>query len=126
MNAISKLAATAALLTFSASAIASGTESYGGTYKKVDRLYEEGKANYYATDSSGQRARYCVKTEDALEKVSRKSLKSFAGTSAAELSSNLVRCEQPDAALASIMGDDQASALMYYLNKRYRLNLYGS
>ncbi|MBX2869125.1 MAG: hypothetical protein KTR18_10645 [Acidiferrobacterales bacterium] len=120
--------ATVLLFAASATAFSSGTESYGTAYKtkKVDQLYEKGKASYYAKDTNGQRLRYCVKTDENVQKVSRKSLKTFAGTSETELTNNLVSCDSPDSKITSIVDSEQVSAMVYYLNKRYRLNLYGS
>jgi len=139
MKLISKIATASLLVVFSAGIYASGSEFYGSsgsTYgskkiaksykKKVDQLYEKGKARYYATNSNGQRTRYCVRKEDAVESVSRRSLKDFRGTSEATLKSNLVQCDLPEQTLAASLESDQATALVYYLNKRYRLGLYGS
>ncbi len=139
-----KIATASMLLAFSAGVYASGSEFYGSkssygssstfsskkiakSYKKeVDQLYEKGKARYYATNSNGQRTRYCVRKENAVESVSRRSLKDFRGTSEAAVKSNLVLCDLPEQNIASTLENDQATALVYYLNKRYRLGLYGS
>jgi len=138
MKLISKIATASLLVAFSAGLHASGSEFYGSSSsygsnkvaksykKKVDQLYEKGKARYYATNSTGQRTRYCVKKEDSVESVSRRSLKDFRGTSEDTLKSNLVHCDLPEETIASSLENDQATALVYYLNKRYRLGLYGS
>ena len=124
--ALSALATVAMLATNLT--MASGSGDYGGNsgYVRIDRLYEAGKAQYYAPDTSGQRIRYCVKDGDLISKVSRKTLRSFSGTSADELSSSLYHCDQPETSISETLQGDQLKAVVYYLNKRYRLGLYGT
>ncbi len=126
-----RIPAFAAAILFAVSAVsfASGTGDYGqeGLYqKKVDTLYEEGKSYYYARGENGKRIDYCIKNGDRLERVSRRSLKQFVNTSAEELSAHLCDCDQPEKMIDGRLDDRQLTAVIYYLNKRYRLSLYSS
>lgn len=121
--------ATAILFAVSAVAFASGTGDYGqeGLYQNnVDTLYEEGKSYYYARGDDGKRIDYCIKKGDQLERVSRRSLKQFVNTSADELSAHLCDCDEPGKMIDGRLDDRQLGAVIYYLNKRYRLSLYSS
>ncbi|MGI9319599.1 MAG: hypothetical protein ACR2QW_19880 [bacterium] len=118
-----------ALITCTGVSNASGTGDYGQDslfQTNVDNLYEEGKSYYYARGEGGKRVDYCIRNGDQLDKVSRRSLKPFQNTSAAELSAHLCDCEQPDQMIDGQLNDRQISAVIYYLNKRYRLSLYSN
>lgn len=121
--------AAAVLFAGSTVSLASGTGDYGqeGLYQnKVDTLYEEGKTYYYGRGDDGKRIDYCIKKGDQLERVSRRSLKQFVNTSADELSAHLCDCDEPEKMIDGQLDDRQLSAVIYYLNKRYRLSLYSS
>jgi len=91
---------------------------------RIDRLYEKGKNYFHASNVDGERLKYCVRDGDQATRVSRKSLKQFQKTSLELLSDSLVNCDQPENLIASHLAPDQMTAVLYYLDKRYRLSLY--
>ena len=111
-------------LFFAASVSASGG---GGGYstggKQVDRQYELGKSYYKSRQADGSRLAYCVKTENDLKKLSRRSVKPFKFGSAAKFANSLHNCDNPEQKIADLVGNEQGRAILHYLNKRYKLQL---
>lgn len=130
----------AALVTFSAvsSAFASGGGGFGGggsyggsnpasTARPVDQTYETGKAIFKGRKRGEPKLSYCVLADDGNKiPVKRKSLKPFKGTSYNELANNLFDCEQPDKRINEVLSRDSFLYVVYYLNKRHKLDLRAS
>jgi len=118
-----------ALFAGASACFASGTGDYGqeGLFQtKADHFYEEGKTIFYAKGADGKPVNYCIKQAEQLERVSRRTLRQFENTSAEELSAHLRNCDQPEQMIEEQFDDRQLSAMIYYLNKRYRLSLYAN
>ncbi len=97
-----------------------------GYSKKVDQLYEKGKSYFHSSYVDGKRVEYCVTEKDSPKKISRKSLKRFHATSPDMLMAQLVHCDDPGQLVSAEVPRNQIDAIVYYLNKRYRLSLYGN
>lgn len=118
-----------ALFAGTSASFASGTGDYGQEslfQTKADHFYEQGKSIFYAKGADGNPINYCIKKAEQLERVSRRSLRQFENTSAEELSAHLRDCDQPEQMIEQQFNDRQLSAMIYYLNKRYRLSLYSN
>ncbi len=91
----------------------------------VDPLYEEGKAVYSGKTSRSQRIDYCVLVPGGSEvqKLRRKSLKSFKRSSVRDFAVSLHDCDMPERKIADVLDQADFRAVIYYLNKRYKLKL---
>ena len=100
---------------------ASGTGGSGGG--SADFLYESGKAKIKNTVIDGVRHQYCVKSDDAVNRISTSALQPFKFTDAATLKQHIVSCDAPDQTILEQLSRYNAMAVVHYLNKRYRLAL---
>jgi len=114
------------------SVYASGSGSYGGgsynnTYKQrqIDHDYETGKAIYLGRQSGVEKLSYCVKVDDEITPLKRRSVKAFKNTTYNELAQNLYNCDQPETQISTQLSRDDFLYVVYYLNKRHKLNLRG-
>ena len=91
----------------------------------VDPLYEEGKAVFNGKTSRHGKIDYCVRVPGSseVEKLRRKTLKSFKRSKVREFAESLHDCNMPDRKIAEVLGQEDFRAIIYYLNKRYRLKL---
>ncbi len=104
--------------------------SSGGAYRqnqssqnKVDKEYELGKSYYRAAQADGTRLEYCVKDGDSLKKLSRRSVKPFKSGLVSNFSDSLYNCADASVKIFDIVADEQSNAILYYLNKRFKLRL---
>ena len=100
-----------------------GTGGGGSFGDAVDRTYESGKSIYTGRKKTAPKLSYCVRVDDAVIPVKRKSLKPFKGTSFTELSKHLFRCDEPTKSIISELERTDFIHVIYYLDKRYRLKL---
>lgn len=117
---------TLCLVLASPLASASGGGGFGQSgysQKKVDEQYELGKSYYKAAQADGSRLEYCIKSDDGLKKLSRRSVKPFKKGLASTFVDNLYSCADPNQKIADAVADNQGTAILYYLNKRYKLRL---
>lgn len=120
------LTTVAIAFAMSTSALASGGGGFsGGGYsqKKVDQLYELGKSYYKSPQADGTRLKYCVRTDDDLKKLSRRSVKRFKRGPVSEFVDSLYSCADPAVKISDVVSGEQGDAVLYYLNKRYKLRL---
>ena len=108
--------------------MASGGGGFGyswgsGDQETVDQKYEAGKFYFNSAKVNGKKIWYCVKNGEEMQRLSRRSLKPFENSTTSDLSDNLYNCDQPEQLIADQINHDQVSAVVYYLNKRYRLSL---
>ena len=118
---------------FSTASFASG--AYGGAGggltggssvaqpREIDPVYEAGKAIYTGRQKGIDKINYCVKVDDQLLPVKRKTLKPYKKTSYSKLANNLFNCDQPEAQIGTQLGREDLTFVLYYLNKRHRLKL---
>ncbi len=132
-----KLAQLAAALLLSISlipsAFASGSYGGGSSYnsgriqqKQVDQVYETGKAIFLGRQRGVEKLSYCVKVDGELAPVKRRSVKAFKNTSYNELAQNMFNCDQPETKITNQLSRDNFLYVVYYLNKRHKLNLKSS
>jgi len=111
---------------FSTSASASGGGGFnqgGFSSQRIDQQYELGKSYYKSRQADGSRLEYCVQTGDGLKKLSRGSVKAYKRGTVSNFVDNLFNCADPSAKIADVVPDDQGDAILYYLNKRFKLRL---
>ena len=91
--------------------------------REVDQLYEHGKAIYLGRTPGAQKVDYCLKVDGEPRKLRRKHLRAWRGGDQLEFANALYNCKMPDElALASVRKEEIAFVL-YYLNKRFKLDL---
>ena len=90
----------------------------------VDPTYESGKSIYTGRKRGITKLSYCLKDQDAgVVKLKRKTIKQFKKSSYSELAKNLYQCDTPDSTIKSQLESKDFLHVLYYLNKRYKLNL---
>ena len=116
------------LLALSFNALASG--GFGGynssfSHRSTDHRYETGKSIFKGRHSAYRGVKTCIKdtASNKVVKLKSKHLASYKRGAASALFHNLYNCARPDQKLADFMRPRDASLLMYYLNKRYKLKL---
>ncbi|MEM7219576.1 MAG: hypothetical protein AAF515_14505 [Pseudomonadota bacterium] len=124
------------LALFAGDALASG--GYGGPlpersgsvpHREVDRVYEFGKALYQGRGGA-QKTAYCVKAPEAegsdsdkVKRIGRRSLRAWRGSDQNRFANALVDCAAPDQLALRSVDEQQIPFVLYYLNKRYKLDL---
>jgi len=114
------------LVTFSGTSLASGGGGFdtsGFSSQRIDQQYELGKSYYSANQPNGSQLQYCVKKGSELNKLSRRSVRSFKRGPASAFIDSLYNCNNPNERIADLVADDQGDAILYYLNKRFKLRL---
>ena len=94
--------------------------------QRIDQQYELGKAYFKAPMASGAKLEYCVKTDNGLQKLSRKSVKTYKRGSQSNFMDNLFSCIDPSLRIADVIPEGREDAIFYYLNKRFKLGLTNS
>ena len=97
--------------------------SFERTERVVDPTYESGKAVYTGRKHATPKLSYCLKGEEGVVKVKRKTIKQFKKSSYSELAKSLYQCDTPDSTIKSQLESKDFLHVLYYLNKRYKLNL---
>ena len=118
-----------ALLFVSASSVmASGGFSGGGIGgsappRVVDETYERGKSIFKGRADGAEKIKYCVKADGEVKKLKRSTVKPFKNASPQDFALALVDCQAPDRLAVTTMRDHQVQPMLYYLNKRFKLQL---
>ena len=94
-----------------------------GERRVVDPIYESGKAVYTGRSKSAPKLSYCIGSGEQAIKLKRKSIKQFKKTSFSELAKNLYRCDIPSETIKSQLEKRDFLHMLYYLDKRYKLQL---
>ncbi len=128
--------ASLAMLAQSSFSFASGGYSGGGgsfsrspsaaPQRQVDQTYEVGKAIFTGRAKGEPSLEYCIEVEGEKIPLKRKSVKSYRKATYNEFAKGLYRCDEPDTLIAESLTRDSLLYVVYYLNKRHRLNLRGS
>ncbi len=114
----------AVLISPLATASGGGGFGQGGfSQKKVDQQYELGRSYYKSKQADGSTLTYCLRNGDSLSKLSRKSVRPFKKGPVSAFVDNLYSCNNPDLKISELVNDDQGEAILYYLNKRFKLKL---
>ena len=98
-------------------------ESFREQQVVVDPTYESGKAVYTGRSKNAPKLQYCLRVGEETVKLKRKSIKQFKQSSYSDLAKNLYRCDVPAQAIKTELEKQQFLHVLYYLNKRYKLNL---
>ena len=111
-------------------AYASGGGGYGGGYsssprpaKPKDAAYELGKAIYTGRAKGVEKISYCIGDGADKVKLKRKSVRQFKSGTYTELANNLYDCNKPGKLALNTLKGDESKYVLYYLNKRFKLNL---
>lgn len=136
MQRILLLAVTSlAMLTHSLVSHASGGSSRGFSgsdsrslqqQRPVDQSYEAGKAIYTGRAKGEPSLDYCIVVEGEKVPLKRKTVKTYKQGTYNEFAESLYRCDEPDSLIADSLTRDSLLYVIYYLNKRHKLNLRGS
>lgn len=116
-------------LLFSSTVYASGGGGFntpGADRVQVDQRYELGRTYFTAPQADGSRLKYCVLGQYGMKKLSRRTVKEFKRGSASDFANALYNCDVPTQKIAEAITEEQGGAILYYLNKRYKLRLQAS
>jgi len=91
--------------------------------RAVDEVYEFGKALYLGRAPGAKKVNYCVNVDGAPKKLRGRILRSYKGAKQLDFANALVNCQQPDELALAGVKKEEIAYVIYYLNKRYRLNL---
>lgn len=108
-----------------------GGGGYGGGFssggsapaREIDQNFEYGKSLFKGNAGNFEKVDYCIVADGEPQKVRSRSLRDFKGSSSNDLAAALVNCEDTEKALLDYMDANSAIYVLYYLNKRYSLNL---
>ena len=101
-----------------------------------DPLYDVGKSLYQGRNRRHRGLQICLletpanerSTKKATDQVplSRKHIRGHRNSTVLELTTQMVRCGEPETAITSVLSTSDLEALLHFLNKRYRLRLKAS
>ena len=91
--------------------------------REIDQNYEYGKQLFKGRTGGFEQVDYCIVADGEPEKVRSKALKPFKGGLSSELATALVNCEDTEKNILDYMDANSAIYVLYYLNKRYSLDL---
>ena len=95
-----------------------------GLNKPVDEYFELGESYYKSPRADGSRLEYCVLTDKTgLKKISRRSVRSFRNGPKSHFVNKLLHCSDPSVKIVDIVPAEETDAILYYLNKRFKLRL---
>lgn len=118
--AVTSIAASSTLLASGGGGFNTG----GFSSQRIDQQYELGKSYYKAgVAANGSKLEYCVRGSDGLKKLSRRSVRAFKNAPVSQFVDNLYHCADPALKIADAVPKDQGDAILYYLNKRFKLRL---
>lgn len=129
-------AATLLFLAHSTLSFASGGYSGGGGFsrggsgvenqRRVDQTYEIGKSIFNGRARGEPSLEYCIDVDGERLPVKRKSVKTFKKGTYNDFARNLYRCDEPEALISESLTRDSLLYVIYYLNKRHKLDLRGA
>ena len=89
----------------------------------VDEVYEFGKALYLGRAPGAKKVNYCVNVDGTPKKLRGRTLRDYKGARQLDFANALVNCQQPDQLALAGVKKEEIAYVIYYLNKRYKLNL---
>lgn len=104
-----------------------GGESYNydkPTPKPIDTKYEYGKSIYQGRDKSVGKVNFCISDGTSVKPVKASTLRPFKKGSVRNLTSSLYDCNNSSQQISEQINSKNLSYVVYYLNKRFRLNLH--
>jgi len=94
--------------------------------REVDQVYEYGKSVYLGRSPGSKKISYCVKVDGELKKLRGRNLKSYRGAKQLDFANALYNCKAPDELALAGVDKEEIAYVIYYLNKRYKLDLAGA
>ncbi len=93
--------------------------------RQVDPLYDQGKAVFKGRVRDYGKLRFCVVNPESgeLAKLKRKTATQFRDAGVNDFAASLYNCEMPEQQIAGLLTRDDLVAVLYYLNKRFKLML---
>lgn len=113
-------------ISISSSVFANGGGGFGGIENEtpVDKYYDLGESYFKSRSADGSRLEYCVLTRNSgLKKLSRRSVRSFRNGEESVFVDKLLHCDEPAVKIVEIVPDEERDAILYYLDKRFKLRL---
>ncbi len=101
----------------------SGTSGQPRPPREVDEAYEYGKLIYTGRAEGTEKVKYCVLADGQPKKLKRSTLKPFRNGKSAELANAIYDCDNTEQLALAKLDRKQVPFVLYYLNKRYKLNL---
>ncbi len=91
--------------------------------RQVDEVYEYGKSIYNGRLPGAQKVKYCVLQDGKPKRVRARTLKPYRGGSKLDLANALYDCAQTEVLALARLDREQVSFVLYFLNKRFKLDL---
>jgi len=93
--------------------------------RPVDQFYEFGKAVYRGKVGNLGKIKYCVAQPDSDVggKLRGKTVKPYKSGDANDFANRLYDCDNPDSRIVDLLPKQEMVAVLYYLNKRYKMNM---
>ena len=107
----------------SASGLSGSTAGSRDAPREVDQVYEFGKAIYLGRTPDSKKTKYCVNVEGQPKKLRGRTLRSYKGAKQLDFANALVDCQQPDQLALLGIKKEEVAYVLYYLNKRFKLEL---
>ena len=108
---------------FSGGGFSGSSSRQANAPKQVDEVYEFGKAVYLGRAPGTTKIKYCVNVDGKTKKIRGRTLRPYKGSEQLEFANALVNCEQPEQLALAGVEKEQVAYVLYYLNKRYKLDL---
>ena len=89
----------------------------------IDEEFEKGKGIFLGRNREIGKIKLCVVSGNEQVKLKRKTLTPYKGASVNGFINSLHNCDKPDEVMLERLGRVHMSYLIYYLNKRYKLEL---
>ena len=126
MNKFQLLLIAAGML-ISHGALASGGVNLGSgpssAPRVVDETYEFGKSVFKGRVAGAEKIKYCVMVDGEVKKLKRSTAKAYREGSFRDFAVALIDCNAPDRQALTTMDREHVPLVLYYLNKRFKLNL---
>lgn len=102
-----------------------GGSSYDRPAKTIDPVYERGKAIFTGRSQEYRKYAFCIRDNSSSEpqKIKRKNIKAYKNSTYDAVAGELVKCDEPNKAITDVVSRDDVSFLVYYIDKRYKLEL---
>ncbi len=91
--------------------------------RQVDEVYEFGKSIYLGRAPGSQKIKYCVKVDGETKKLRGRTLRQYKGSKQVDFANALYNCEAPEERALLKIKREEVAYVLYYLNKRYKLDL---
>lgn len=106
----------------------SSDRSQGAVRSQTDPAYDLGKSIFHGRSKTARGLTICLVTDSNSEgkqtaTLSSRTLYPFRGQTLSDLSSRLVDCASPSSKVAGILDASEFRSLVYYLDKRFKLEL---